>query len=358
MTRYRNFDTLRLIAASSVIFSHSFFIAEGHERNEPFAGPFGHILAIYGVFIFFILSGLLVTQSMMDARSLSAFSLKRLGRIVPGLLVCNVLTILVAVEWFYEGTWLQFLAEHGRMVLASLSLISDGPYFNGLELYPSPIYLGTILNGSLWTIQQEVLSYGLIALLFCIGGLNLTMAALLFYAVLCMQYFGFWGFNKFMGNFILVAPCFFAGMIMYFVLRYHRPAGSLALICLVLLAGATYLCILDYAFPLLAAYLIAYLGTTAPINLGNAARFGDLSYGTYLYGWPVQQLVRAWLGEGAQWWEIFAVSLPAALALGFVSWHLVEKPALRLFAPRSGRKPLVPHASMDERLSVPDGSPV
>ena len=54
MLHFRNFDALRLIAASSVILSHSFLIADGHERNEPFVGVFGHILGIYGVFVFFI----------------------------------------------------------------------------------------------------------------------------------------------------------------------------------------------------------------------------------------------------------------------------------------------------------------
>jgi peptidoglycan/LPS O-acetylase OafA/YrhL len=119
-------------------------------------------------------------------------------------------------------------------------------------------------------------------------------------------------------------------MMMYFMLKCHRPTGQLAVVCLGLLGVSAYFRLLDYSFPLIGAYLIAYLGTSAPFNLGNAARFGDLSYGAYLYGWPIEQLVRFYLGDGAHWWAVFCISFPLALALGFVSWHLVEKPAMRL----------------------------
>src|SRR4051794_7616018 len=113
MPRYRNFDTLRLLAASSVIFSHSFLIAEG-QSNDPFVGPFGHTLGIYGVFVFFILSGLLVTQSMISCNSIASFSLKRLLRIYPGLVVCNVLTLSFGAALFYGGPLAQFFSENGR----------------------------------------------------------------------------------------------------------------------------------------------------------------------------------------------------------------------------------------------------
>jgi peptidoglycan/LPS O-acetylase OafA/YrhL len=50
----------------------------------------------------------------------------------------------------------------------------------------------------------------------------------------------------------------------------------------------------------------------------------------YLYGWPVLQVARAMMGDGAPWWAIFAAALPAAAMLGLLSWHLLEKRALRL----------------------------
>ena len=62
----------------------------------------------------------------------------------------------------------------------------------------------------------------------------------------------------------------------------------------------------------------------------SAARFGDLSYGLYIYGWPVEEAVMWFSGGHAAWWQVFLMALPAASAIAFLSWHLVERPMLRL----------------------------
>jgi peptidoglycan/LPS O-acetylase OafA/YrhL len=332
---YRNFDSLRLIAASSVIFSHSFLIADGQERNEPFVGLFGHILGIYGVYIFFILSGLLVTQSMFSSNSIKSFSLKRFIRIYPGLLICNVLTISLAVAMFYSGSVSQFISESGKSTLEVFALLRDPISYDGLEFYASQSHLGAILNGSLWTIRQEAICYIAVGAFFYLGLLNIRVAILLVCSGLILHYCKYWGFNKFSGDLIFVIPSFFSGMIMYFLLKRHQPSEKVALACLGLLGVAAYFRFFDYAFPILAAYVIAYLGTSSRANLGNAARFGDLSYGTYLYGWPIEQLVRFSFGEGVHWWAVFCISFPLALLFAFMSWHLVERPAMTLLGPKA-----------------------
>ena len=44
----------------------------------------------------------------------------------------------------------------------------------------------------------------------------------------------------------------------------------------------------------------------------------------------VEQTVKVSLGERATWWSVFGLSLPAAIFLGWLSWHLLEKQALKL----------------------------
>ena len=64
-------------------------------------------------------------------------------------------------------------------------------------------------------------------------------------------------------------------------------------------------------------------------RLDYARHIGDLSYGIYIYGWPCEQLV-VWLTRGrALWWEVAAGSLVMVLPLSWLSWHCVEKWALR-----------------------------
>ena len=55
MSRRNNFDALRLLAAISVIFSHSFLIAEGAQKHEWLIRLTGNqsILGLTGVFVFF-----------------------------------------------------------------------------------------------------------------------------------------------------------------------------------------------------------------------------------------------------------------------------------------------------------------
>jgi peptidoglycan/LPS O-acetylase OafA/YrhL len=92
-------------------------------------------------------------------------------------------------------------------------------------------------------------------------------------------------------------------------------------------------------FPLFGCYLVLWLALTPRLPVIPAARFGDLSYGIYIYGWPVEQGVIWLLGGRAVWWQVFLLALPTAAALAFLSWHLVESPALRL-KPKTRRSPM------------------
>src|SRR5437763_3287343 len=95
--RRNNFDALRLIAAVSVIFSHSFLIAEGSQNNEPLIRLTGNqaILGLTGVFVFFAISGFLVTQSFEQTGNPWHYLVKRGLRIFPGLFVATLVSAFV-----------------------------------------------------------------------------------------------------------------------------------------------------------------------------------------------------------------------------------------------------------------------
>src|SRR5260221_11776941 len=86
--RTNNFGALRLAAAVSVVFSHSFLIAEGSEASEPFVWLTGNqcILGLVGVFVFFIISGYLITASFSRSPMPGRFAQRRVLRAHPGAL--------------------------------------------------------------------------------------------------------------------------------------------------------------------------------------------------------------------------------------------------------------------------------
>src|SRR5205085_1864808 len=76
--RHNNFDLLRLLAAASVIFSHAFLLAENSQDHDPLMMLTGQtVLGVVGVFVFFTISGYLITQSFEMTRSPVVFLAKR-----------------------------------------------------------------------------------------------------------------------------------------------------------------------------------------------------------------------------------------------------------------------------------------
>src|SRR5262249_21336913 len=111
----------------------------------------------------------------------------------------------------------------------------------------------------------------------------------------------------------------------------------LALLGLVLATAAGGFILL---FPMFGGYLVIYAALNRRWRPIAAARFGDLSYGLYIYGWPVEQTLLYASDGRLAWWQLFPLALALSAALAFLSWHLVEKPALRLKPGAAPRAPL------------------
>src|SRR5437763_14304960 len=97
LERHNNFDLLRLLAALSVIFSHAFLLAENSQDHDPLMILTGGqaILGLCGVFMFFTISGYLISQSFEATRSPLVFLVKRALRIFPGLIACLAACVFV-----------------------------------------------------------------------------------------------------------------------------------------------------------------------------------------------------------------------------------------------------------------------
>jgi peptidoglycan/LPS O-acetylase OafA/YrhL len=348
--RQNNFDALRLVAAAAVVFSHSFLIAEGTQDHEWLIRLTGNqsILGLVGVFVFFAISGFLVTQSFEDTGDPWRFLAKRALRIFPGLFVATLLSAFVLAPFVTTLRPAAFFSNPGpwEYVLGNTFLDQTVHELPGVMFVNNPV--GLEINGSLWTLRLEFTMYLMVLGLGVLRVLSLPVAlALVAFGMACLHFnmldelerWG-WFFQLLSGWGWLVA--FFASGIALYKLRHSRIFdGRIALLALAGLVLSVPLRQFILLFPLFGCYLALWLALNPRLPVIPAARFGDLSYGIYIYGWPVEQAVVWLLGGGAAWWQVFSLALPAAAALAFLSWHLVERPALRLKpgARRSSARP-------------------
>jgi len=339
IARHNNFDALRLVAAVSVIFSHSFLIAEGTQKREWLILLTGNqsILGLCGVFVFFAISGFLVTQSYEETGDPLRFLAKRALRIFPGLFVATLLSAFVLaplVTTLETGAYFS-RPEPYEYIVGNTVLDPSVHELPGVMFVNNPV--GLEINGSMWTLRIEFLMYlmvlglgvtRLLTLPVALGLLGLGVGCLHFEA---LDLLGGWGW---------LLGFFAAGMALYKLRATRIFDGRVALLALAGLVLSVPLREFIPLFPLFGCYLALWLALNPRLPVIPAARFGDLSYGLYIYGWPVEEAA-IWLSGGrAMWWQVAGLALPAAAALAFLSWHLIERPALRLKP--GARRPAAP----------------
>ncbi|MBN1203328.1 MAG: acyltransferase [Myxococcaceae bacterium] len=327
--RRNNLDFIRFVAAAGVIFSHAFPLGEGLGTREPLE-DFTRGQATLGrlcVAVFLVISGLLITQSRERSADLARYTWARVLRIFPGLavvLLASAFLLGPALTELPLGTYL-LSPETYRYLLRNLTLYQ--PQWNLPGVFTGNAYPGAV-NGSLWTLVYEVGFYLLVALLGSVGLLRREVALAGWVAAAVVP------FVPYVGPRLNLWPelylYFGGGMALYLLRDRLRMSPWVALGCAAGLVVTARLGVgFRYAVGSCGAYLVLYLAFL-PSRLADFARYGDFSYGVYIYAFPVQQLVTALLGGRVAWWVNAAVSLPVVVGLAALSWHLVEKPALGL----------------------------
>ena len=90
-------------------------------------------------------------------------------------------------------------------------------------------------------------------------------------------------------------------------------------------------------FPFAGSYLLLYVAFNPSIRLDKTAKYGDFSYGTYLYAFPVQQLIAMTWGKPLNLILLFLMATPLTLVLAVASWHFVERPFLNTAKKRGAK---------------------
>lgn len=340
--RGNNFDALRLAAAAAVVISHSFILGTGrHEREfiPPLAGGAG--VGEVAVFVFFSASGFLITKSWLAEPALDRFFLKRAVRILPALaFVVFAMTCIAGPLLTSETLAAYFASGETWAFLLNIAFMTQHSTLPGVfEANPAP----GLVDNSLWTLGFEALCYLAVAALGAARALRwqtLLMIALLLIAMGSidgLRQLGALGDALF--KLTLLGPHFFIGAAAATLSHRIALTAPLALIAAFALVVAGKLGGFVPAFSVFGTYLVLYVAFAALGPISKAGRFGDFSYGLYLWGWPAQQIVQSTLAP-AGWLGNLAFGLPLALVFAVISWRVVEQPSLKLKAGFPGRLPL------------------
>nr|WP_256203907.1 acyltransferase [Pseudomonas sp. 10B238] len=337
---YNNLDLMRLIFALFVIVSHSYPISGNPSGDLLSRLTGGQIMfSSIGVDGFFIISGFLIFNSLKYSKSTADYIWKRCLRIYPALFVVIVLTIImgyfVSGMSFFEYFWGNVSAR--TYLINNLSLYSLQWSIAGV--FDGNVLPGTI-NGSLWTLVYEFSLYFLIMLAglgSILGrrfGQALAVATVFATAYLALNYKDalnvrefFWGLNFY--QLCYLSSLFVFGSLLA-SLRFNEWSG-LRWYCLgsaAVLVLAVILNIYTVVLHLVLPVFIISLGYSF-INRASIqySKIGDLSYGVYIYAFPIQQLLMHLFQLGTL--ELMIYSAGLALACGYMSWNLVESRAMK-----------------------------
>ena len=325
-----NFLLLRLLAASLVIYGHAPAITGGKGWPDVFVwlgwGSYSGDLAVN---VFFAVSGFMIAGSYLRRRHLGDFLWARLLRIYPAYLLCLLGTAFVLGAACTSLPLHDYYGSHEVMRYVSKNVqLGKGLVWDLPGVFTGNPKLAYV-NGSIWTLPAEVRMYLWVALAGVLGILSrrwcchLLLAVLFVCGLLAPAHVPLVP----LASFLRLAGYFALGVFCC-VNRERIPTGWW---CVAVLAALAWLLhatpLYPFAFALaLTAFVFAFAYVSPWLG---CLRFGDYSYGLYLWGYPMQQMV-AHLAPRLTPAGNILLAWPLAMLLAVLSWHLVERPALRL----------------------------
>ncbi len=337
LERKSNFTLIRHLAAILVLYFHCYPLMYGLGGNANVVNKFsmklfGFSLGQFAVGVFFIISGFLISGSYLNKGNLQKYFIARILRIFPALVVCiafltlilgPVLSNIEIHEYFRSRQTWNYLIRNS-LLFTDVTYVLPGVFLD------NPF--AKSVNGSLWTLPIELWMYIFIGFIGYFGILkNRPAFNAMFIAITALYitpspeilsfkhktitdiYFfivGSWFYvNK---EKIFLSPYF----LMFFALSAYLSSGK---------EWSELVTVFTIS------YFVLFFSLYPKFQLTPIEKYGDISYGIYIYAFPVQQfLVSRNLVQTAL--ELFFVSLPIVIVLSILSWQLIEKKALSLKA--------------------------
>ena len=334
MSSKNNFTFLRLLFALLVLLAHAPEMIDGN-RGRELLTLWTHRMSFgdLGVDCFFIISGFLVSKSWEERPHLSVYLKKRVLRIYPGFIAAFFLSALVigrlgaaSSAYFFQLDYTGLLRDAALLLQPSTPAVFPGHPWGRV-------------NGALWTIHYEAFCYLAVAAI----GLSGLFKRRIFWLTLLLCCFVMWMNldRPIFGPLLTVltegslsqifrfATFFVTGACFYLFrskIRYSKSGAAIAVTALFLSLND------DVWFQLMlatfGAYLLFFFAFAKLPVLKWFQGAPDISYGTYLYGWPAQKLLVQYFPELSPW-AVFMFSVIVSCVCGYLSWHFVEKRFMR-----------------------------
>lgn len=318
---------IRLILAIFIIVQHSYALLG---QADPLSSIGLISFGALGVNGFFILSGFLITSSWLNSKSLINYAWRRVLRIFPAFWICLLVTALIVTpliiivkgQSINQYTWSQMVGYISK----NLTIIINQPDIANLTDHLAE----KSLNGSLWTLSWEFLFYILLAIGGVFGALTNRKWLLIIFTIIYIACYWLDAckctvFLKYYSSVnVAVLPYYFLVGSMGFLYKKHIPDSKIMFtICIVL-----WLLDLKYnpnypLHPIFLLYILLWLTTNLPFK--SIERFGDFSYGLYIYHFVVIQTLLITFNNQFQPITLLLITLPIAFGLAYLSWNLIEK---------------------------------
>lgn len=329
-------NAVRLLLATFVVIDHSFKAATGLPGPWPYLGGF----AVDG---FFGVSGYLIagSRARMEMRP---FLWRRALRLMPAYWALLLFTaILVApVSTLISGHGYDWASAATYVVKNALLFTTQ----MGIVGTPLDVAYEGLWNAATWSLPYEAAAYVVFGLLVAVPRFRARSAALVCVALAAcvVVQFGM-GLGAHVPPELTRLWSFFAAGVLLWFLRERLPtSAALCIPAAGVIVGTLFLERAWYLTlaPIPLAFLLLWLGARLPVRLG--AR-NDISYGVYLFAFPLQQLMA--VGKvpevvGPFWFAVLSIAV--TLPIAWASWLLVERPSLRLrsMVPAESKSRLIP----------------
>ncbi|TNF36407.1 MAG: acyltransferase [Gammaproteobacteria bacterium] len=331
-----NFSLIRVSAAYFVLLAHSFGLLVGSQAPRVY--PVMFTIGEMAVNLFFAISGFLITQSYVRQGHLMRFMRARMFRLMPALIAAVLLGALVIGPLMTTlPLWDYFRHEEvWRYISKNILLTKTMYYLPGV--FESNPYDPPAVNGSLWTLRYELKMYAIAALIGCVGALRHRWKFYVFATAFLAWYFAvFFRPEWFAGEitakdeFVRIVIYFFWGAFFQMHARWIPMDWHSGLLVGLALSVVAWLAhgshFYEFFLSAAATFWLLYAAYVPTGWIRRYNRFGDFSYGTYVYAFPVQQ---TWIAvfPAITPLGVLALSVPTVAAMAYASWHWLEKPAL------------------------------